>query len=294
MNYKREILNFTKAIFYSMLWSSLSMASSTNNDSFKVHVHPIQINFNEAKDYSLLMGGVIVPAKAIQVSAVIDKDILSFDFKTYFSMRDSSNLAIVDMQNFPVYKFKNSEAREGKENRSAKLKIDAPIIKKLIVNSTPIRLCHIEDLDYIILHFCTKKMIMKENKIEEISNLGKENKYFINEKEVGTNGSLFLEDEKGYANFVVDFASGERMTMEISKPRISTEIDKSGIRIKILEKSLSFEKLKMAKVLKLKNENRKMNVKLYDSFGFEFTQKLTVANFHATIDESESHTTGTD
>lgn len=295
MNYKIKIIDFMKAFFCSVLWSSILLASDKNDGSFQLHIHPIQINFSEAQGNSIIIGGVTIPSEAMQVISRIDKDILNIDFKTYFPIKDSSSLAIVDMQGFPIYKFKNADdARERKENRSVKIKTDAPVIKRLIVNLTPIRFCHIEDLDYIILHFCTKKMVIQERKIEEISNLMKENKYFINDKEVGTNGSLFLEDEKGYANFSVDFASGERLTMEISKPKLSTEIDKAGIRIKIAEKSLSFEKLKMAKLLKLKNENRKMNVKLYDSFGFEFTQKLTITNSPEIIDDVKSDSTGTD
>lgn len=294
MNYKKEFLNYTKIIFCSVLWSSTLMANTVKEQAIQLHIHPIQINFSETPSLSLIMGGLEIPSETLKISSKIEKDILSLEFQTRFSIKETSSLAIVDMQNFPIYKFKNSEAREGKENRSVKLKMDAPVVKRLIMNSTPIRFCHIEDLDYIVLHFCTKKMVLMDRKIEIIPNLNKENKYFINEKEVGTNGSLFLEDEKGYANFAVDFSSGERMTMEISKPRISTESDKSGIRIKIMEKSLSFEKSKIAKLLKLKNESRKINVKVYDSFGFEFTQKMTVDNSNQIISDDKSDSTGSD
>lgn len=293
MNYKKEFLNYTKIIFFAVLWSSTLMANATK-DQVQLHIHPIQINFSETQSQSLIMGGLEIPAETLKLSSKIDKDILSLEFQTHFSVKESSSLAIVDMQNFPIYKFKNSEDREGKENRSVKLKMDAPVVKKLIINSTPIRICHIEDLDYIVLHFCTKKMVLMDRKIEVIPNITKENKYFINEKEVGTNGSLFLEDEKSYANFAVDFASGERMTMEISKPRISTESDKLGIRIKIMEKSLSFEKPKMAKILRLKKESRKMNVKVYDTFGFEFIQKMTITDSNQVIGDEKSDSTSSD
>lgn len=244
----------------------------------KISVLSTQMNFSETKDGNVKVGNKVVSLSLQQVKAdIIDKKI-SIVIKTNEREFNRIFFTIVDNNNFVFYRFKRGEIVTKPEEILLTAGYEIPQLKKITSGRVAFRVCLNSDSDFIQWSSCSPKLFLKNSKIDIFNETIKENKFFINEAEVGTNGSLFVDDEKSFVNLMIDLKTGGRVFIEFSKPELNKEVKDENIYLRINEKKLSFANNKNVKSVNLgstKNiTNKKINIKLFESSGFEFQQKV--------------------
>lgn len=289
------IIFLLSSLALSQLWAS---AGNNSEGGFSVQMYSIQINFNESSTGALVFGGKAINKNSIRISSRAYEKGLQLEFKSDLPLLPTANFVMMDMQNFPIYKIKKSSMVLKDGTYIFKINNDDTEVINLMAKQSTVRFCYTNDVDFIIFNICSKKILLTSDGITEITEKEKENKYFINEKEVGSNGSLFLDNEKSYVRFLANFSTGEKLFAELSKPRIESEVQKQEVKLKIVDKNLGFQKNVQANVSKVKKENKKLNIKLYDNLGIEFLQKITMSSKSEAAtpgeEQEESELTGTD
>jgi hypothetical protein len=243
-----------------------------------ISVLSTQLNFSESKDGIVTVGNRAVNQTLQQVKAdIIDKKI-SIALKIDEQEANKFFFTIVDNNNFVFYRFKRSEIVSKADETLLTVGYEAPQLKKIATGRVVFRVCLNSDSNFIQLSSCSPKFLLKNSKIVSVYENAKENKFYINEAEVGTNGSLFVDDEKSFVNLMIDLKTGGRVYIEFSKPELIKEVKGENIYLRINEKKLSFANNKNVKSVNLgstKNiTNKKINIKLFESSGFEFQQKV--------------------
>lgn len=270
--------NFNSLTIVLLICLSGPLAWAQKFNLENISILSTQLNFSESKDGIIKVGNRAINQSLQHVKAdIIDKKI-SFFLKTNEQDVNKFFFTIVDNNNFVFYRFKRNEIVSKPDEILLTVGYEAPQLKKIASGRVAFRVCLNSDSNFIQLSSCSSKFFLKNLKIEFVNEGAKENKFFINEAEVGTNGSLFVDDEKGFVNLMVDLKTGERVFIEFSKPEIIKEIKGDNIFLRINEKKLSFEINKNVKAVNLgstKNmTNKKINIKLFETNGFEFQQKI--------------------